>query len=50
MLIDTPGFSDTNKSDEKISSLMTLRLFELKYVNSILVVLNSQQPRLDANL
>lgn len=29
---------------------MILRLQHLEYVNSILIVLNSQQPRIDANL
>lgn len=40
MLIDTPGFSDTSKSDNEISNLMIIRLAQLEYVNLVLIVLN----------
>ena len=40
MLIDTPGFADTSRTDNEISSLMVVRLAQLEFVNSILIVLN----------
>jgi hypothetical protein len=40
MLIDTPGFSDTNKDDDTLAYNMVLRLQEVKYINAIFIVLN----------
>ena len=41
LLVDTPGFSDTKRDDDEISDKMIIYLSEIKYVNMILIVLNS---------
>ncbi len=42
LLVDTPGFSDSNRGDDEISDKMIIYLSTIKYVNMILIVLNSQ--------
>ena len=50
MLIDTPGFLNGDKADAKSVDNMILRLSEIDYVNSIFIVMNGQQPRINKNV
>jgi hypothetical protein len=50
MVIDTPGFEESAEADEEHCTDMIFRLQEIKYVNSIFIVLNGAEPRLNAPL
>jgi predicted GTPase len=50
LLVDSPGFSDSKKDDYEIADKMIIYLSEIKYVNMILIVLNSKQTRICGNI
>ena len=50
MIINTPGFEESDESDELHCTEMLLRLQYIKYVNSIFIVLNGVEPRINAPL
>jgi hypothetical protein len=47
MIIDTPGFEESNEADDIHCTEMILRLQRVKYVNSIFIVLNGAEPRIN---
>lgn len=49
LMIDTPGFGDTEGRDSVFTARMILCLKSLKYVNAFIVCLNSQESRIDLN-
>ncbi len=52
MIINTPGFEESAEADELhcTEMEMLLRLQSIKYVNSIFIVLNGVEPRINAPL
>jgi hypothetical protein len=49
LMIDTPGFGDTEERDFVFTARMILCLKSIKYVNAFIVCLNSQESRIDLN-
>jgi predicted GTPase len=47
MIIDTPGFEESTEADEKHCADMIFRLQNIKYVNSIFIVLNGTEARIN---
>ena len=50
IVIDTPGFGDSKNRDTQHIARMVFSLKQVGYVNTFLIVLNSQQPRFDEEL
>jgi predicted GTPase len=47
LIIDTPGFGDSEGRDPKHTADLIFILKEIKYVNAFIIVLNSEDPRID---
>jgi hypothetical protein len=50
LVLDTPGIGDTQNRDTKNIAEIGVRLQELGYVNSFLLVLNCEKPRLSEEI
>ena len=48
MIYDTPGFDESAEADETHCTDMVLRLQSIRYVNSIFIVLNGSEARINA--
>ena len=50
MIVDTPGFEESIDADDLHCTEMIIRLQRINYVNSIFIVLNGSEPRMNAPL
>ena len=50
IVIDTPGIGDTENRDTEHIANIVFRLKTIGYVNTFLVILNSENPRLSEEL
>lgn len=50
LVLDTPGVNDTQNRDTKNISQIVVHLKEIGYVNTFLLVLNSQVPRISEGI